>query len=678
MFARNTATAKARVEEKLAANSGSGLETADAASSNSTCASAVTPIRVRESDGGLIGLSAADFSFEGRSAALVLAFVSPHLDFAQVATRLKTLVGSAPLVASSTAGELCSAAQKLYRPTGERWSSLTLQIFPPDLISAVSIHRVALHNEDIARGEPNHSRETRVERIKGELAQVRPAFPVDARRVFALTLVDGVSSSENFLMEAIYRSGRFPCLFIGGSAGGLFDFKQTFLFDGDETRHGAAVIVFVELAADRGFGVFKTQNFVKTGKSFVILDAVPEMRRARGVLAANGVDVESFIGALARHFSCAPEEVAKKLSGHSFGVEIDGEIFVRSVAGVDLTSGDISFFCDVNPGDELFLLQANDLIDQTRRDYDAFLRGKPAPIGLMLNDCILRRLNNGAALDRMNLFGATPAAGFSTFGELFGINVNETLSAIAFFAEPLKNDEFLDNFAIHYARFVNYFTSCALKQVRVLNHFRSTIITCMAGQLDFVRDIEIALEKTGEMREAMEKVRGAIFSSGGGEGRGEDQSAQLTGQFQTLADSMAGLRTVLRVIDAIAGQTNLLALNATIEAARAGEAGRGFSVVAAEVKKLATDTKNSLAQTQGSIGGMEASLGRLGEIIRDSHGRFESDEARYRSTIEQVESLFSQSGLIDRTLGDLCRLAANQRNVADEVQRRITQLRQME
>ena len=638
------------------------------------------PVRVKESDETLAGLSAEDFRFEGRVAALVLAYVSPHVDFAHVAARLKALAGSPPVVAVSTAGELCSASASLYRPTGERWGTLTVQIFPPDLIEAVSIHRVGLHNQDLAEGKPSLSRDARVGAIAAELGRIAPPFAIEADRVFALTFVDGVSASENFLMEAVYRSGRFPCLFVGGSAGGKFDFKETFVFDGERTLHGQAAIVFVRVAQGRRYGVFKSQNFTKTGKSFSIIDASPELRVVRAALTADGIDVAPFVQVLAAHFGVKGADVPKQLAGHTFGVEIDGELFVRSVSGIDTDKGTVNFYCDVNPGDELLLLKANDFAGQTRADVEAFLRGKPAPLGVILNDCILRRLNNSAELSRLDSLWRAPAAGFSTFGELFGINVNETLSAIVFFEDqPGYRDEFLDAFPIHYARFVNYFTSCALKQARMLNTFRSSIIGRMAEQLDFVREIETALAKTSEMRDAMERVRGAIFTSAGAELAGEDiHSAQLSQQFRSLAESMSGLRNVLRVIDTIAGQTNLLALNATIEAARAGEAGRGFTVVASEVKKLATGTKATLAQTQGSITGMEQSLAQLGSIIDATRERFEAEEKRYRATIEQVESLFSQSGLIDRTLAGLSELVSTQRVAAGEIQQEISRLRRIE
>ncbi|MFG1479298.1 FIST N-terminal domain-containing protein [Xanthobacter sp. V4C-4] len=373
---------------------------------------------MKETDDSLRGIDGATFRFESGDATLVPAYVSPHVDVAAVTTRLKRLAQGRPVVAVSTAGELCGdGTAPLYRPTGSRWSSVTLQIFPPDLIGAVSVHSVPLHNADIRAGAPTLPREERVERIVQSLGLVHPVFRVDARDVFALAFIDGLSACENCFTDAVYRTGRFPCLFIGGSAGGTFDFRDTYIFNGESIVQNHAVVLFEKVAEGRRYGAFKTQNFKKTGRSFSVADADPDRRVVAGVIQPGNGDVTTFLEALAS----------------TFGIEIDGELFVRSLSGIDLHAGTASFFCDVNPGDELLLLEATDFTEQTRRDLQAFLKGKPKPLGAILNDCILRRLNNERALPAATGLWPCPSAGFSTFGELFGIHVNQTLSAVMFF-----------------------------------------------------------------------------------------------------------------------------------------------------------------------------------------------------------------------------------------------------
>jgi len=92
---------------------------------------------------------------------------------------------------------------------------------------------------------------------------------------------------------------------------------------------------------------------------------------------------------------------------------------------------------------------------------------------------------------------------------------------------------------------------------------------------------------------------------------------QLVGQLSTGA---AKIGDVIKLIRAIAEQTNLLALNATIEAARAGEAGRGFAVVASEVKTLASQTAKATEEIASQIGAIQNSTSEAVEAIRQISG----------------------------------------------------------
>jgi methyl-accepting chemotaxis protein len=87
------------------------------------------------------------------------------------------------------------------------------------------------------------------------------------------------------------------------------------------------------------------------------------------------------------------------------------------------------------------------------------------------------------------------------------------------------------------------------------------------------------------------------------------------GDAGALNEAARTIEQVIALIEDVAGQTNLLALNATIEAARAGEAGRGFGVVAHEVKQLATRTSQATEDVRGGLQGITAAAARIAERV---------------------------------------------------------------
>ena len=323
-------------------------------------------------------LSACDLTVDGGAPRLTVAYVSPHLDFRAVVGQIKAALPAATkLIAVSTAGELSSAGAPdgtaLYCKADGSWSSVVLQLLSPDLIEDVSLHTVPLHCEDIRAGGAVMPMQQRLDRLRDELAHVKPSFRIDPKRCLALTFIDGVSASESFLMEAVYAVSRFRCLFVGGSAGGKLDFKNTWIFDGTSVRENVAVIAFLHMAPDKRFGIFKTHNFRKTNKHLLVCGADAIHRTVSYVSGTDDLNRRTIVEALAEHFACAPEDLAERMKNHTFGVEIEGEIFVRSVASIDLAKGSIAFYCDIAAGDELYLLEPVDFIDKTDKDFAAFL-----------------------------------------------------------------------------------------------------------------------------------------------------------------------------------------------------------------------------------------------------------------------------------------------------------------
>ena len=93
------------------------------------------------------------------------------------------------------------------------------------------------------------------------------------------------------------------------------------------------------------------------------------------------------------------------------------------------------------------------------------------------------------------------------------------------------------------------------------------------------------------------------------------------GEVEYLAGRVRDISQVLDVIRSIAEQTNLLALNAAIEAARAGEAGRGFAVVADEVRALAHRTQQSTRELEQMVGGIQQGTDQAVNAMRSSNSR---------------------------------------------------------
>ncbi|MGE7991075.1 methyl-accepting chemotaxis protein [Pseudomonas sp. NPDC089554] len=146
-------------------------------------------------------------------------------------------------------------------------------------------------------------------------------------------------------------------------------------------------------------------------------------------------------------------------------------------------------------------------------------------------------------------------------------------------------------------------------------------------------------------------------------------------QVQTLANSSERIGSVLEVIRAVSEQTNLLALNAAIEAARAGEAGRGFAVVADEVRSLARRTQDSVEEIRGVIEGLQDNTREVVESMHGSHNQAQGSVAKVEQAVAALRRIGDAIAVITDMNMQIASAAEEQSSVAEEINRNVAAIR---
>jgi methyl-accepting chemotaxis protein len=133
--------------------------------------------------------------------------------------------------------------------------------------------------------------------------------------------------------------------------------------------------------------------------------------------------------------------------------------------------------------------------------------------------------------------------------------------------------------------------------------------------------------------------------------------------------------SVLEVIKSVSQQTNLLALNAAIEAARAGEAGRGFAVVADEVRSLAQRTQQSAEEIEGLIGGLHSGTQQVADIMDYSRTLTDNSVTLTRNAGDALTEIARTVAVIQEMNPQIAAAAEEQSAVAEEINRSVLKVR---
>ncbi|RXJ73731.1 methyl-accepting chemotaxis protein [Veronia nyctiphanis] len=210
-----------------------------------------------------------------------------------------------------------------------------------------------------------------------------------------------------------------------------------------------------------------------------------------------------------------------------------------------------------------------------------------------------------------------------------------------------------------------YLDSLACTTEEMVLSIRDVSMHAQSASEEVVSANDASMQSTQQVGETLNTIQSL---------KGEIDRASVA--VQNVEGNTSEISNIVSTISAISEQTNLLALNAAIEAARAGEQGRGFAVVADEVRSLAARAQEATVEIQSMIESLQVNTGQLKQVMEATVTNAESSESLMQKMEEDILLITERNNSITTRSAEIARSAGNQDSVAISISQDVAQIRQ--
>nr|WP_236185557.1 methyl-accepting chemotaxis protein [Pseudomonas protegens] len=215
------------------------------------------------------------------------------------------------------------------------------------------------------------------------------------------------------------------------------------------------------------------------------------------------------------------------------------------------------------------------------------------------------------------------------------------------------------------------------KQMVEIDQVATAVHEMTATAQDVARNATQAAQAASHADQAASQGMQIVRDTSSAIGALAEEIGRAVGVVQTLAKDSENINAILIAIRGIAEQTNLLALNAAIEAARAGEQGRGFAVVADEVRNLAQKTQQATEEIQSMIQQLQQGTREVVRVMEDSQHKTDQSVEHAAKAAQALETITQAVSVINDMNTQIASAAEEQSAVAEDINRNVINIGQV-